>query len=69
MNWQRILLFVALVLFGLVSLRSLEANERSELRAAVRSEIKAMPITERPNRVGHFYGNTVRRRFHARHDW
>jgi len=27
-----------------------------------RNEIKSMPITERPNRAGHFYGNTVRRR-------
>lgn len=27
-----------------------------------REEIKAMPITQRPNRLGHFYGNTVRRR-------
>jgi hypothetical protein len=27
-----------------------------------RSEIRAMPIHDRPNRTGHFYGNTVRRR-------
>lgn len=27
-----------------------------------RREIRALPIHERPNRVGHFYGNTVRRR-------
>ena len=27
-----------------------------------RGEIKSLPITERPNRLGHFYGNTVRRR-------
>ncbi len=27
-----------------------------------RREIRAMPIHERPNRFGHFYGNTVRRR-------
>ncbi len=28
--------------------------------AAYRQSIRAMPILERPNRVGHFYGNTVR---------
>ncbi len=27
----------------------------------VNRTIKSMPITERPNRAGHFYGNTVRR--------
>lgn len=27
-----------------------------------RREIKSIPITERPNRPGHFYGNAVRRR-------
>jgi hypothetical protein len=27
-----------------------------------RAEIRAMPILERPNRPGHFYGNAVRRR-------
>jgi hypothetical protein len=30
-----------------------------------RQEIRSLPITERPNRVGHFYGNTVRRQ-HSR---
>lgn len=27
-----------------------------------RQEIRSMPILERPNRPGHFYGNSVRRR-------
>lgn len=27
-----------------------------------RQEIRSLPIETRPNRVGHFYGNTVRRR-------
>jgi hypothetical protein len=26
-----------------------------------RKEIRSMPILERPSRLGHFYGNTVRR--------
>ena len=29
--------------------------------AMTRQEIRSMPITVRPNRPGHFYGNTVRR--------
>jgi hypothetical protein len=31
-----------------------------------RQEIRQMPITERPSRPGHFYGNTVRRLHHRR---
>ena len=30
--------------------------------AARRQSIRQTPILERPDRVGHFYGNTVRRR-------
>ena len=30
-------------------------------RAAVREAIRNTPLLERPNRPGHFYGNTVRR--------
>ena len=29
-----------------------------------RKEIREMPILERPSRPGHFYGNTVRRRYY-----
>lgn len=32
-----------------------------------RAEIRSMPIDNRPNRPGHFYGNTVRRRHHHGH--
>jgi hypothetical protein len=28
-----------------------------------RAEIRSMPITERPSRPGHFYGNAVRRSY------
>jgi hypothetical protein len=39
------------------------ASERSDgnPRPAQRQAIRQTPILERPNRVGHFYGNTVRR--------
>jgi hypothetical protein len=30
-------------------------------RAVQRQEIRQTPLLERPNRPGHFYGNTVRR--------
>lgn len=36
--------------------------EAATTRAAKRESIKQMPILERPYRVGHVYGNTVRRR-------
>ncbi|HYW79588.1 MAG TPA: hypothetical protein VE890_08425 [Thermoguttaceae bacterium] len=39
------------------------SNMRTQ--AAHREAIRQMPILERPNRPGHFYGNTVRR-LHAR---
>jgi hypothetical protein len=34
-----------------------------------RAEIRSMDILERPYRVGHFYGNTVRRRHHRVGEW
>ncbi len=33
-----------------------------------RREIREMPIVQRPNRVGHFYGNAVRRGYYRRAD-
>ncbi len=40
-----------------------EASGRAETNsnAAYRQAIRQTPILERPNRPGHFYGNTVRR--------
>lgn len=32
---------------------------------AAEAEVREMPILERPNRLGHFYGNTVRRRHYG----
>ena len=34
--------------------------------AAQREAIRQMPLLERPNRPGHFYGNTVRRLYYGR---
>lgn len=35
-------------------------HQASAYTPAQRATIRAMPITERPYRPGHFYGNTVR---------
>jgi hypothetical protein len=32
---------------------------------AVEAEVREKPLLERPNRLGHFYGNTVRRRHYG----
>ena len=36
-------------------------------QAAYQQSIRDMPLLERPNRPGHFYGNTVRRIYANRH--
>ncbi|MBI1248610.1 hypothetical protein GC197_12315 [bacterium] len=41
-----------------------QANTAS---AMTRAQIRSMPLLERPNRIGHFYGNNVRRVHHWRH--
>ena len=59
---MRSLLFALLVVEALfISAGSPEASARTTMS---REEIKSMPITNRPYRAGHFYGNTVRRRTH-----
>jgi hypothetical protein len=57
-------ILAAALLAGSVALtasRETSSNTPVAVNAATRQAIKAMPILERPNRVGHFYGNTVRR--------
>lgn len=54
-------------ILGAAEIETSEA-EAARLRRNVSVEqIRAMPIVERPNRPGHFYGNTVRRLHHFRH--
>lgn len=38
-----------------------DSQEKKSQKALTRQEIRNMPLLERPNRPGHFYGNTVRR--------
>ncbi len=57
-------LLAAALLAGGVALtanREIPLTAPMAVNATTRQAIKAMPILERPNRVGHFYGNTVRR--------
>ena len=57
------LLAVAMAAAGLVftAHRDNASANSVAVNAATRQAIKSMPILERPSRVGHFYGNTVRR--------
>lgn len=54
----RLLIVLALGLFGIVG-DVTPAPARTEMS---REEIRSLPIDSRPSRVGHFYGNAVRRR-------
>ena len=53
-----------LLLFGFTFVSLPAEARRVQLvapRQMHRQVIRQMPLLERPNRVGHFYGNTVRR--------
>jgi hypothetical protein len=43
------------------SAETIRIPDDSQQRAALRQTIRSTPLLERPNRPGHFYGNTVRR--------
>lgn len=53
--FARLVMLVAVVL-SFVAVEDASANYNAAQRAAIRS----MPITARPYRPGHIYGNTVR---------
>jgi hypothetical protein len=52
---------------GAAEIETAEVEAARIRRSMTREEIRSMPIVERPNRPGHFYGNTVRRVHHFRH--
>ena len=56
---------LGLVAAGLAAFASIGVA-RAESRAEVRTQIRQTPLLERPNRVGHVYGNNVRRLHHMR---
>jgi uncharacterized protein YraI len=53
--FSRILIATALTAAALIP------SSASAAEATTRVSIRSMPITQRPSRPGHFYGNTVRR--------
>lgn len=53
---------IAIALIATVSaISSFESSAEANNRAAVRAQIRSTPMLNRPYRVGHVYGNTVRR--------
>ncbi len=42
-----------------------EAQTRAATVRQGEAAVRQMPLTERPNRIGHFYGNTIRRRHYG----
>jgi len=56
--------FVLIVLSGLqftAAARGTTVYQTASNAYLTREQIRQMPLLERPNRPGHFYGNTVRR--------
>lgn len=49
---------------GVAATHEAEALRRGQTASSNRQAIKQMPILQRPSRLGHFYGNTVRRRYY-----
>jgi hypothetical protein len=50
-----------LALAFVISAFALADEVQAASRTLTRAEIRAMPMVSRPNRPGHFIGNTVRR--------
>lgn len=57
---------IALTLLALLlGLAMTPTAAEAETWAQRRAKIKAMPLLDRPYRIGHFYGNSVRRRHYG----
>lgn len=52
---------ILIALLFVVSAFAVADEAQAASRALTRAEIRAMPMVSRPNRPGHFIGNTVRR--------
>jgi hypothetical protein len=50
-----------LIATSLVAAALIPSPTQAANTPATKTSIRSMPITERPSRPGHFYGNTVRR--------
>ena len=60
MKWGSIIISAAIVFAAPAMPRATEAAMLKTYSAEERAVIRSMPITSRPYRPGHFYGNTVR---------
>lgn len=60
MNFLRIALIVLTVLSSLAV--SVPTEARADSTRLTRAQIRALPLMQRPNRPGHFIGNTIRNR-------
>jgi hypothetical protein len=60
-----IALLAALFVFPALTEKKSNAAHALGARAAQRRAIKSRHILDRPNRPGHIYGNTVRRRYYS----
>lgn len=58
---RRLGIFAVALIATVAAFSTFESNASANNRAAVRAQIRAMPLLDRPNRLGHIYGNTVRR--------
>jgi hypothetical protein len=59
---MRIRFLIVVAVLAAPALTWLNAAPVSARTEMSRSEIRSLPIETRPSRLGHFYGNTVRRR-------
>lgn len=63
---KNLLIYAVVIVTSLVTVAEVQAGLFDVILADLqrRREIRSMPITERPNRTIHIYGNTVRYRHH-----
>jgi hypothetical protein len=59
--FRRLGMFAVAIVALSSAFATFESQCEANNRAAVRAQIRSMPLMERPYRVGHIYGNTVRR--------
>ena len=58
---QFVCVLAAVIAILAISPAKAQGAPRWQTRRQVNQQIKSMPITQRPDRPGHIYGNTVRR--------
>ncbi|MEN0110442.1 MAG: hypothetical protein AAF805_07950 [Planctomycetota bacterium] len=61
MNAARLVVLTLATLAATPAIGQRDAPDPLTRVLASEAEVRATPMLERPNRIGHFYGNTVRR--------